>query len=180
LEAPRPRLAWHAPGVPGGGVLFAASVLDGGVSATDAAWLLPASLLLTVASYAVGAPGGIFAPLLVIGALLGLVNHGTLAPPALAAPMQVLAAAGMAGIFAASVRAPFTGTVLLVEMSGTLELAMPLLLASLAAHGVARVLGGRPIYAALLERELGRIGTGARPGALAVGEADSGTSAGAK
>lgn len=151
-------VAWYVPGLPGGGVTFAASVLHGGVSASDAAWLLPASLLLTVASYAVGAPGGIFAPLLVIGALLGLVFHGgwLAALPALAAPMPMLAAGGMAGLFAASVRAPFTGAVLLVEMTGSPELALPLLLSSFAAHGVAGALGGRPIYASLLERARAR------------------------
>ncbi len=151
-------VAWYEPGLPGGGTTFAASVLHGGVSASDAAWLLPASLLLTVASYAAGAPGGIFAPLLVIGALLGLVFHaGWLAAlPALAAPMPMLVASGMTALFAASVRAPFTGAVLLVEMTGTTDLALPLLLSSLAAHGVAWALGGRPIYASLLERERGR------------------------
>lgn len=148
-------VAWYAPGLPGGGVDFAASVLRGGVSASDAAWLLPASLLLTIASYAVGAPGGIFAPLLVTGALLGLVCHdgSAAALPGLALPMPMLVAAGMAALFAASVRAPFTGAVLLVEMTGSPALALPLLLSSLVAHGLARALGARPIYASLLERE---------------------------
>jgi H+/Cl- antiporter ClcA len=67
--------------------------------------------------------------------------------------MPLLAATAMAALFAASVRAPFTGAVLLVEMTGSPALALPLLLSSLVAHGLARALGARPIYASLLERE---------------------------
>jgi CIC family chloride channel protein len=160
-------VAWYVPALPGGGVSFAARVAGGGVSIGDAAWLLPSSFLLAIGSYAVGAPGGIFAPLLVVGALLGCVCHGgwLAALPAASTPLPILAAAAMAGLFAATVRAPLTGTVLLVEMTGSRALALPLLLASLAALTVARALGGRPIYGSLLERELRRIPPGERSGA---------------
>jgi chloride channel protein, CIC family len=155
-------VAWWMPALPGGGVAYAARVLAGQISAAEAVWLLPLSLVLTLGSYVVGAPGGIFAPLLVLGALVGLLVHtGWLVVlPASAAAMPVLAAAGMAGLFAGIVRAPLTGIVLLVEMTGSHAVVLPLVTASLAAHAVAEWLGGKPIYESLLERELARRGEG--------------------
>ncbi|HVP30294.1 MAG TPA: ClC family H(+)/Cl(-) exchange transporter [Myxococcota bacterium] len=155
-------VAWFVPDLPGGGVEFAARALDGGVSPRAALWLLPLAFALTLGSYAVGAPGGIFAPLLVIGALLGLLFHaGCLAIiPAWSAPMPVLAIAGMGALFAGIVRSPLTGAVLLVEMSGSYSLVLPLVAASLAAYAVAESLGIPPVYESLLERELERRSSG--------------------
>ena len=154
-------VAWFVPALPGGGVTFAASVLDGGVTPSAALWLLPLSVVLTIASYAVGAPGGIFAPLLVIGAALDLVFHGGWHAwlPASAGAMPVFAAAGMAGLFAGIVRSPLTGSLLLIEMTGSYDLVLPLMLASLAAYAVAEALRSPPLYESLLERELRRAGT---------------------
>jgi CIC family chloride channel protein len=153
-------VAWFVPALPGGGVTFAASMLDGEVTPSAALWLLPLSIVLTIASYAIGAPGGIFAPLLVIGAALGLVFHGGLHAwlPASAGAMPVFAAAGMAGLFAGIVRSPLTGSLLLIEMTGSYDLVLPLVLASLAAYAVAEALHSPPIYESLLERELRKLG----------------------
>lgn len=151
-------VAWFAPGLPGGGVDLAARVLDGGVSSTQVLWLLPLSFALTIGSYAVGAPGGIFAPLLTIGACLGLAFQSLwlAAIPSSVAPMTLLASAGMAGLFAGIVRSPLTGAVLLVEMTGSNALVFPLVAASLSAWAVAEALKSKPIYDSLLERELRR------------------------
>ena len=151
-------VAWFIPALPGGGVLFAIRVLDGGISAAAALWLLPLSFVLTLASYVVGAPGGIFAPLLVLGALLGLLVHSGCAAtvPGWAGMMPTLATAGMAGLFAGIVRAPLTGAVLLIEMTGSYALVLPLVMASLAAYAVADALGSKPIYESLLDREIAR------------------------
>ena len=151
-------VAWFVPTLPGGGVVFAANVLDGRVPVASALWLLPLSFGLTVGSYAVGAPGGIFAPLLVLGALTGLALHGACAAlfPSWATSMPTLAAAGMAGLFAGIVRAPLTGVVLLIEMTASYALVLPLVVASLTAYAVAAVLGSRPLYESLLEREMAR------------------------
>lgn len=151
-------VASFVPALPGGGVTVAARVLDGSVSTTEGLWLLPASFVLTIGSYAVGAPGGIFAPLLVIGAALGHVFHTAwlAVVPTSATAMPVLAAAGMAALFAGIVRSPLTGAVLLVEMTGSSALVLPLVVASLVAHAVAEGAGSRPIYESLLERELER------------------------
>jgi len=150
-------VAWFVPGLPGGGIGFAQRAVAGEVDLVAAAWLLPLSLALTLASYALGAPGGIFAPLLVIGALTGTAFHGVwqaALPGASAPPLALLAAVGMASLFTAVVRAPLTGVVLLIEMTGAYGLALPTLAGSLAAWGVAEWLGSVPIYDSLLEREL--------------------------
>jgi len=59
---------------------------------------------------------------------------------------------GRAALFAASIRAPLTGGALLVEMTGAWPALLPLLVATLGAQATADLLGGRPLYDALLER----------------------------
>jgi CIC family chloride channel protein len=121
--------------------------------------LLAAFLLrfaLTMGSYGCGAPGGIFAPLLVLGAQVGLlfaVAVHRLVPVAAAEP-AAFAFVGMAAYFTAIVRAPLTGIVLIVEMTGNYSLMLPLLVACFAAYALADLLGDLPIYEALLERDL--------------------------
>jgi CIC family chloride channel protein len=113
----------------------------------------------TVASYASGAPGGIFAPMLALGTLTG-VSFGTGLAPWLgsATPPAVFAVAGMGALFAASVRAPLTGMLLAVELTDNYAQFLPLMLTCVAATLVAHGLGARPIYTVLLERLLARDG----------------------
>jgi CIC family chloride channel protein len=118
---------------------------------------------LTITSYATGVAGGIFAPLLVLGAALGLgaghAVHNFL--PAWAAEPGVFAVVGMAAYFTAIVRAPLTGILLITEMTGSYEQMLPLLVASFCAYAVGEVLRDMPIYEALLQRDLLRDGIGA-------------------
>ncbi len=67
---------------------------------------------------------------------------------------ETLAVVGMAAYFSAIVRAPLTAIVLVVEMTGNYSLVLPLAAACLTAYGVADFLGDRPVYEALLERDL--------------------------
>jgi CIC family chloride channel protein len=60
----------------------------------------------------------------------------------------------MAAYFTAIVRAPLTAIVLMVEMTGNYSLVLPLLIACLTAYGVADFMNDRPVYEALLERDL--------------------------
>jgi CIC family chloride channel protein len=60
----------------------------------------------------------------------------------------------MAAYFAAIVRAPLTGIVLIIEMTNNYAQMLLLLVACFSAYAVAEALGDRPIYEALLEREL--------------------------
>jgi CIC family chloride channel protein len=103
-------------------------------------------------SYSAGTPGGLFAPLLAIGAVWGALVHGVVGPLLPALHASTLAIVGMATFFAAVVRAPFTGIVLIVEMTATTTLLVPMLASSFAAVLVATALGNKPIYDSLRAR----------------------------
>ena len=148
--------AWFLPTAAGGGyplldVMFAGKM---GLSAVFGYFAL--RFVLTMVSYGCGAPGGIFAPLLVLGALLGVlvgaVAHRLI--PGLAYYPAAFAVVGMGAYFSAIVRAPLTGIVLMLEMTGRYNQMLPLLLACFAAYAVADAMGDRPIYEALMERDL--------------------------
>ena len=76
--------------------------------------------------------------------------------PALITDPAVFAVVGMAAYFTAIVRAPLTGIVLIVEMTNNYQQMLALLVACLIAYAVADALGDRPVYEALLERDLAR------------------------
>lgn len=124
---------------------------------------LGALLVLTVIrfggvlfGYATGVPGGIFAPMLSIATCAGLA-FGTVAAqffPGVDGLDHACAIAAMGGFFAASVRAPLVGVVLVLEITGAYELLVPMLVTCATAAVVADQLGGRPIYEILLERSL--------------------------
>jgi CIC family chloride channel protein len=63
---------------------------------------------------------------------------------------ETFAVVGMAAHFSGIVRAPLTGIVLIVEMTGNYSLVFPLLVACLTAYGVADLLADQPVYEALL------------------------------
>lgn len=111
---------------------------------------------MTLSSYGTSAPGGIFAPMLALGTTFGLafgmvVNY--LLPWYTVNP-YVFALVGMSSLFAATVGAPFTGIMLILEMTGRYNLAAPILIGSLVAFGMSNLLGVTPIYTLLLQRTL--------------------------
>jgi len=110
----------------------------------------------TLLSFGSGAPGGVFAPTLALGTLFGML-FGVIAQalfPDLITEPGAFAIAGMGGLFAATVRAPITGILLVIEMTSNYEMILPLIVTCLGATMVAQTLGGRPIYTQLLERTL--------------------------
>lgn len=112
--------------------------------------LAATKLLLTAASYASGVVGGLFAPQLVIGGAVGGLI-GELAQPFLPGVpiIAILVSAGAVGTFTASVRAPLTGIVLLLEMTGATNQVFPFSISAATAFLVATALGEKPIYEAL-------------------------------
>ena len=154
-------ISWFSPMAVGGGHALTELVLAGGFVLTAIPLLFVVRFLLTVSSYATGAAGGIFAPLLVLGALLGLalgqLVHAV--APAVVPEPAVFAVVGMAAYFTAIVRAPLTGIVLIVEMTGNYQQMLPLLVSCFCAYAVAEYMKELPIYEALLERDLVRDGT---------------------
>jgi chloride channel protein, CIC family len=149
-------LAFFAPGIVGGGDPLTQTALAG----VPALSILPLIFLvrfgLGAVSYAAGTPGGLFAPLLVLGAQLGLF-FGIMCRitfPTLDIVPQAFAVVGMAALFTGIVRAPLTGIVLVIEMTAAFALLLPLLGACFAAMLVATLLRDDPIYDSLRERTL--------------------------
>jgi len=113
-------------------------------------------VVTTVLCFASGAPGGIFAPMLALGTLLGTA-FGTAALvwfPEYDIQPATFAIAGMGALFAASVRAPLTGIVLVLEMTDNYQLILPMIITCLGATVVAQLLGGKPLYSSILARTL--------------------------
>jgi H+/Cl- antiporter ClcA len=107
-------------------------------------------LLATLASYASGIPGGIFAPSLAVGAGLGR-WIATLLPGAPAGAVVLL---GMAAYFSGVVQAPITAAVIVMEMTDNQDMTIPLMAASFLAYGVSRLVCRRALYGALAKRFL--------------------------
>ncbi|HKD20054.1 MAG TPA: H(+)/Cl(-) exchange transporter ClcA [Thermoanaerobaculia bacterium] len=149
-------LAWIAPPFTGGGEDLAHRLIAAPPAAGLLAVLLVGRFVLFDASYSTGVPGGIFAPQLALGACAGLlaVVAGAKLAPTHPFSMVLWAIAGMAALLAATVRAPLTGIALVIEMTGCFPAGLMALLAAIAADVTARVLGGRPIYELILEREV--------------------------
>jgi CIC family chloride channel protein len=149
------------PTLVGGGAPLANRALEGSLAWQIVPLLFVARLLLTSASYATGAAGGIFAPMLVLGAIVGrgVADVGRGLPMFASVTSGAGGVVGMAAFFAAVVRTPVTGTVLVLEMTESWSLMLPVLTASLVAYGVAEMLRDRPIYEGLLERQLVKAGT---------------------
>jgi CIC family chloride channel protein len=151
-------VAWFAPSFVGGGDALTQRALSG----IEPLAFLPVIFLLRLvmghASYAAGTPGGLFAPLLVLGAQSGLLFGAAclFVFPGLGIPVQTFAVVGMAAFFTGVVRAPLTGMVLITEMTGAFTVLLPMLGACCTAMLVPTLLRNVPIYEALREGTLRR------------------------
>jgi H+/Cl- antiporter ClcA len=123
--------------------------------------LLVVKFFFTMTSYGSGVPGGIFLPLLVIGALTGDV-YGTVVVklmdlnPEYIKNFLILA---MAGYFSAIVKAPITGSILITEMTGSFSHLLALSIVSVTSYLVTDLFKSKPIYDTLLERLTARRGS---------------------
>ena len=147
-------IAWFAPSIVGGGENLAQLAISGRLAWGAMLGFLLVRFALTMASYGCGAPGGIFAPLLALGALLGnafgVANASMRHAPSDAAAYAIVA---MAACFTAVVRSPLTGVVLLLEMTGRWTLILPMMAASITAYAVPEMLGNAPVYDSLRLRD---------------------------
>ncbi len=103
-------------------------------------------------SYAAGTPGGLFAPMLALGALAGtlfgqLVQQ--LAPQLGTDFVIAMAIVGMSTLFASVVRSPLTGIALIIEMTAITTVTVPMLLAAGAAVVTAMLVKSPPVYDSL-------------------------------
>lgn len=113
-------------------------------------------LMFSAVSLGCGAPGGIFFPLLALGALTGCAFAAVGTALFGMNPFYVnhLILFAMAGFFTAAVRAPLTGILLLLEMTGSFGPCLPLSVVSLTAYITAMLLKSEPICDSLLNRFL--------------------------
>lgn len=115
-------------------------------------WMMLALLLLkllaTTFTLGSGNSGGVFAPALfmgaVLGGLVGMVAHQLL--PAVAVNPGAYAIVGMAAVFAGAARAPITAVLIVFEMSGDYKLILPLMMATVLATLLAESLFAESIY----------------------------------
>jgi len=146
--------AWFAPAMVGGGDDLTQGVLSGHYGLIALAGIFVLRFFMGPWSYAAEAPGGLFAPMLLLGASFGALFSGVLNYflPSLGISSVACAVVGMATLFTACVRAPLTGIILTVEMTGRGDLTVALLGASLVAMVTTTLLGSEPIYDTLKRR----------------------------
>lgn len=149
-------LLLYFPELTGGGVEWIPAATRGDFGLFMLLIIFVGRLAATLICFGSGAPGGIFAPMLALGTmagtLFGLLAHTMF--PDMGLEPGTFAIAGMGALFAATVRAPLTGIVLVLEMTDNYNLILPMLITCLGATMLAQLLGGRPIYSLLLERTL--------------------------
>lgn len=142
-------------GITGGGYETLGRALAGQLGVRVLLALCVVKLVATVFSYSSGGAGGIFAPSLFIGAMLGgaaghldvyLLGHD-------ARQVGAFALVGMGAVFAGVVRAPITSVLIIFEMTGGYGLVLPLMLANMTSYILARRMRPVPIYDALLAQD---------------------------
>ncbi|ALB45876.3 ClC family H(+)/Cl(-) exchange transporter [Clostridium beijerinckii] len=140
----------------GGGHELITSLTEGKFSLILLVIILVIKFSFTMASFGSGAPGGIFLPLLTIGALIGNVYGEVLMHIAHLDSIYInnFIILAMAGYFASVVKSPITGTILITEMTGSFNHLLALAIVSVISYIVADLLASKPIYEALLEKFL--------------------------
>lgn len=140
----------------GGGYAIIAQSIDLQSGVLVMIFVLVIRFVLGMFCYSTGVPGGIFAPILALGTLMGLIVFQCMPHTLTDSSTQqgMFAVAGMGGLFAASVRAPFTGILLVVEMTQNYSLILPLMITCLTATTVSQCMHNAPIYSRLCARML--------------------------
>jgi H+/Cl- antiporter ClcA len=149
-------LALFIPQVLGSGHSIIDSMVEGNFTIKVLIIVLILKFAYSMISFGSGAPGGIFFPLLVLGALTGSIYGNALVglfnfSTEFINNFVILA---MAGYFTAIVRAPITGSILITEMTGSFSHFLSVSVVCLAAYATADLLKSEPIYESLLDRLL--------------------------
>ncbi|MDD4721797.1 MAG: ClC family H(+)/Cl(-) exchange transporter [Acidaminococcaceae bacterium] len=149
-------LGFYLPQVLGGGNKLVDSLVTMHFSLQLLLVFLVCKFAFTMLSYGCGVPGGFFLPMLVVGALSGNILGSVLVNLGLVAPYyrtHVIIFA-MAGFFSASVRAPITGIILIMEMTASFKHLVPLAIVAVFSYVVAELCHSKPIYDSLLQKAL--------------------------
>jgi CIC family chloride channel protein len=143
------------PEVKGVGYEYVDQALNGGLVVRTMVVLCLVKLAATVVSYCSGNAGGIFAPSLFIGAMVGGVV-GTLVSRVAPFPTGepgAYALVGMGTLFAGIIRAPMTSVFMIFEITQDYQILVPLMLANLLSFVISRHYQPTPVYEALLRQD---------------------------
>ncbi|GAA0817318.1 ClC family H(+)/Cl(-) exchange transporter [Clostridium tertium] len=149
-----------APMLLGGGHELILELTEGGQSILFLIIIYILKFLLLLVCFGSGVPGGIFLPMLLLGAIIGDV-FGVLSIELLDVNSSFIInfiALGMAGYFVSVVKAPVTGIVLIMEMTGSFSHLLSLSVVVIISFITSELLRNEPIYEVLLERLLKRVG----------------------
>jgi chloride channel protein, CIC family len=128
--------------------------VDGGYAIGFVLLLMAGKILATSLTIGIGGSGGVFAPSLFVGAMLGeafgLALHA--ADPALAPSPGAFALIGMGAVFAGAARTPITAVLIMFELTGEYRIILPLMLAIALASGGSKLLSPDTIYTRKLLR----------------------------
>jgi len=146
-------IAMWLPTVVGNGYEPLNNLLDSPVAISALGVLVVAKIVATSASVASGIPGGVFTPMLLVGAALGSAFATAIgATGVLVASPGSYALVGMAAATAASIHAPLTAAVMVFELSGDYGIVLPLILTTVVATAMSRALGSESVYEAELRK----------------------------
>ena len=149
------------PGTVGGGEQIIDPPMLGSLGAPGTRTVLLVVITSTFVSYAAGTPGGVFAPMLALGTIVGMLV-GVFAHPLCPTSWSTRSAwRSRAWQVFTHVRAPLTGIILVSELTGGFDMALATTLTCATASLTAAWFGGEPLYEQLLSRaqRLGSNGT---------------------
>ncbi|MBD5806968.1 ClC family H(+)/Cl(-) exchange transporter [Lactobacillus sp. 0.1XD8-4] len=150
-------IAWYFPLTLGGGNELISGLRSLPFSLSLFVGLFVLRFVFSMISYGSQLPGGIFLPILTLGAILGAVYCALMVRlglmPIRYLPNFIIYA--MAGYFACISKAPFTAILLITEMVGSLAHLMPLALVAVVAYLVVDILHGEPVYTAMFNAFIG-------------------------
>ena len=151
-------LGFVLPEILGGGNLLVDSLVVTDYTIGFLCLLFVGKFLFTMICFGSGVPGGIFLPMLVLGAAGGAVLAKLMVLAGLLPAMYYadIIVFGMAAYFSSVVKSPVTGSILILEMTGSFQHMLALLVVSLTAYVISDLMGGRPVYDELLDRALGK------------------------
>ena len=144
-----------APQVMGAGYEYIDEAMHGRFTWQFLAILAGLKILATMLSFVSGTPGGMFAPTLFIGAMLGAAVGGAqyaLLPHLNASP-GTYALVGMGVLFAGFLRAPMTSVFMVLEVSGNYSIILPVIVANTFAYVISRSLQPIPIFDVLTRQD---------------------------
>jgi CIC family chloride channel protein len=138
----------------GTGFTTIADTLTGKIGLVLLVTLILAKIVATTLTLGSGASGGVFAPALFTGAVLGGA-YGQVAHilfPAITAPSGAYAMVGMAAVFAGAARAPLTAIIIVFEMTQDYRIILPLMFATVVSTILAQRFENESIYTLKLKR----------------------------